>query len=107
MPDITVLDSTMHYEELGSGDPIVLLHGNPTSSFLWRNVMPALSDLGRCLAPDLIGMGQSGKPDIAYRFFDHARCLTAWFDVLGLDKVTLVGHDWGAALGLDWASHHA
>jgi haloalkane dehalogenase len=70
VPDIAVLDSMMHYEELGSGDPIVFLHGNPTSSFLWRKVMPALCGQARCLAPDLIGMGQSGKPDIAYRSRD-------------------------------------
>jgi haloalkane dehalogenase len=104
--DVAVLDSTMHYEELGSGDPIVFLHGNPTSSFLWRKVIPGLAKEGRCLAPDLIGMGQSGKPEIGYRFADHARYLDAWFDVLDLQRVTLVGHDWGAALGFHWASRH-
>jgi haloalkane dehalogenase len=106
MADLKVLDSTMHYEESGDGDPIVLLHGNPTSSFLWRKVIPGLADEGRCLAPDLIGMGQSGKPDIDYRFADHARYLDSWFDALGLDRVTLVGHDWGGALGFDWARRH-
>ncbi len=65
MPDVSVLDSTMHYEEAGDGNPIVLLHGNPTSSFLWRKVVPGLVGEGRVLAPDLIGMGRSGKPDIA------------------------------------------
>jgi haloalkane dehalogenase len=106
MADVAVLDSTMHYEDVGAGDPIVFLHGNPTSSFLWRKVIPGLTGEGRCLAPDLIGMGQSGKPDIGYRFFDHARYLDAWFDTLDLDRVTLVGHDWGAALGFHWASRH-
>lgn len=106
MPDVAVRDSTMHYEEVGSGDPIVFLHGNPTSSFLWRKVIPELSALGRCLAPDLIGFGRSGKPNIGYRFEDHARYVDDWFDALGLERVTLVGHDWGGALGFDWASRH-
>ena len=104
MPDIDVLDSHMHYEEAGTGDPIVLLHGNPTSSFLWRNVIPGLASEGRCLAPDLIGMGRSGNPDIAYRFGDHARYLGAWLDALELDNITFVGHDWGGALAFDWAA---
>ena len=106
MPDITVLDSTMHYEEAGEGDPIVLLHGNPTSSFLWRRVLPGLAHEGRAIAPDLIGMGRSAKPDIGYRFSDHARYLDAWFDALELDRITLVGHDWGGALGFHWARRH-
>src|SRR5437588_837471 len=96
----------MHYEDAGAGDPIVFLHGNPTSSFLWRKVIPGLISEGRCLAPDLIGMGRSGKPDIGYRFADHARYLDAWFDAVDLQQVTLVGHDWGAALGFDWARRH-
>ena len=106
MPDIEVLDTVMHYEEAGNGDPIVLLHGNPTSSYLWRNVIPGLTSEGRCLAPDLVGFGRSGKPAIAYRFVDHARYLDAWFDALGLERVTIVGHDWGGALGFHWASRH-
>jgi haloalkane dehalogenase len=106
MPDVSILGSTMHYEETGAGDPIVLLHGNPTSSFLWRKVMPGVAGEGRVLAPDLIGMGRSGKPDIEYRFVDHARYLDAWFDVLGLERVTLMGHDWGGALGFHWARRH-
>jgi haloalkane dehalogenase len=96
----------MHYEDDGDGDPVVFLHGNPTSSFLWRKVIPELTGQARCLAPDLIGMGRSGKPRIAYRFADHARYLDAWFEALELDGVTLVGHDWGGALGFDWASRH-
>ena len=104
--EIQVLDSTMHYKESGFGDPIVFLHGNPTSSYLWRNVMPRLESEGHCLAPDLIGMGQSGKPAIDYSFADHARYLDNWFDQLELDAVTLVIHDWGSALGFDWAYRH-
>jgi haloalkane dehalogenase len=100
-----VLDSTMSYRELGDGAPIVFLHGNPTSSHLWRNVMPAVGR-GRRLAPDLIGMGESGKPAIDYTFADHARYLDAWFDALGLEDVVLVGHDWGGALAFDWAARH-
>ena len=106
MPDIEVLDSYMHYEETGAGDPIVLLHGNPTSSYLWRSVVPQLASLGRCLALDLIGFGRSGKPDIDYRFFDHARYFAAWLDALDLDDITFVGHDWGGALAFDWAARH-
>ncbi|MFB4278140.1 MULTISPECIES: haloalkane dehalogenase [unclassified Nonomuraea] len=105
MPIQNVLDSTMSYRELGEGAPIVLLHGNPTSSHLWRDVMPAIGR-GRRLAPDLIGMGESGKPAVAYTFADHARYLDAWFDALDLDDVLLVGHDWGGALAFDWASRH-
>lgn len=104
--DARVVDSTIHYLETGSGDPIVFLHGNPTSSYLWRNVIPRLAGEGRCLAPDLIGMGKSGKPKIDYRFADHARYLDAWFDALNLDRVTLVIHDWGSALGIHWAKRH-
>lgn len=105
--DLRILDSTMHYVEHGSGSPIVFLHGNPTSSYLWRNVIPRLEGEGRCLAPDLIGMGKSGKPAIDYRFVDHARYLDAWFDALDLRDVTLVIHDWGSALGFHWARRHA
>ena len=105
--DVRALDSSIHHVETGQGDPIVFLHGNPTSSYLWRNVIPRLAGEGRCLAPDLIGMGKSGKPDIAYRFDDHARYLDGWFDALELERVTLVLHDWGSALGIDWAKRHA
>ncbi|MEU9017069.1 haloalkane dehalogenase [Actinomadura sp. NPDC048394] len=106
MPVIDALDSTMYYEETGDGAPVVFLHGNPGSSRMWRGVLPAIGGAGRLLAPDLIGMGRSGKPDIPYRFDDHARYLDAWFDALGLDEVVLVGHDWGGALGFDWAARH-
>jgi haloalkane dehalogenase len=105
---IRVLDSEMSYVDTGKGDPIVFLHGNPTSSYLWRNIIPYLSGLGRCLAPDLIGMGRSGKsPARAYRFADHARYLDAWFEAVGLMRnVTLVLHDWGSALGFYRAFRH-
>ncbi len=107
MATVEVLDSFMSYTEAGTGDvPVVFLHGNPTSSYLWRNVIPHVADQARCLAPDLIGMGESGKPDIAYRLADHARYLDAWFDAMGLSEVVIVGHDWGGALGMDWAARH-
>ena len=90
---VDVLGSRMHYVEEGSGDPILFLHGQPTSSYLWRNIIPHVTDLGRCIAPDLIGFGKSDKPDIEYRFFDHARYLTEFIDVLGIENITLVLHD--------------
>jgi haloalkane dehalogenase len=101
MKRVAVLDSAMSYVDVGEGDPIVFLHGNPTSSYLWRNVIPHLVDVGRCLAPDLIGMGASGtSPTFSYRFADHVRYLDAWFETLGITKdVVLVVHDWGSALG--------
>jgi haloalkane dehalogenase len=107
MPTAPVLDSTMFYRHAGKGGvPFVFLHGNPTSSHLWRHVLPRIRARARCLAPDLIGMGESGKPAIAYRFADHARYLDAWFDALEIDDVVLVGHDWGGALAFDWAARH-
>jgi haloalkane dehalogenase len=105
---LAVLDSHMAYVDVGSGDPIVLLHGNPTSSYLWRNVIPHLEGHGRCLAPDLIGMGRSGRaPAGHYRLGDHVRYLDAWLEALDLRRVTLVVHDWGSALGFHWARRHA
>jgi haloalkane dehalogenase len=103
--------SQMAYVEIGNGDPIVLLHGNPTSSYLWRNVLPYLQQSGRCIVPDLIGMGDSDKlpdsgPD-SYRFVEHRRYLDALLEVLDVrERVTLVVHDWGSALGFDWANRH-
>ncbi|MEM7274921.1 MAG: haloalkane dehalogenase [Actinomycetota bacterium] len=102
---------TMSYVDEGAGDAIVFLHGNPTSSYLWRNVMPHLADQGRIIAPDLIGMGDSDKlqtsgPD-AYTFVQHREYLDGLLDQLDLgDRVTLVIHDWGSALGFDWANRH-
>ena len=96
-----ILDSVMRYTDVGEGDPIIFLHGNPESSYVWRHVIPHVEGLGRALAPDLIGFGHSGKsPTGSYRFKDHVRYLDEWFDRLNLTKdVTLVVHDWGSALG--------
>jgi haloalkane dehalogenase len=107
---VSILDTEIAYVEAGAGagDPIVFLHGNPTSSYLWRNVIPHVAAQYRCLAPDLVGMGDSGKsPGGTYRFVDHARYLDAWFEALGLSRnVVLVVHDWGSALGFHWARRH-
>jgi haloalkane dehalogenase len=109
---IDILDSHMAYHERGQGAPIVFLHGNPTSSYLWRDVIPALEGRGRLIAPDLIGMGDSGKlPNPTadtYRFTTHRRYLAAFLDkVIGREeKILFVIHDWGSALGFDWANHH-
>jgi pimeloyl-ACP methyl ester carboxylesterase len=105
---VVVLGTEISYVDTGAGAPIVFLHGNTTSSYLWRNVIPHVEGVGRCLAPDLVGMGDSGPAlDGSYRFADHARYLDAWFDALGLtENVTLVGHDWGSALGFYWAYKH-
>ncbi len=103
---LRVRGSRMHFLDEGRGDPFVLLHGNPTWSYLWRNVVPHLSGLGRCVAPDLIGMGRSDKPDIGYTFAEHALYLDELLDRLELDRVTLVLHDWGSALGFHWARRH-
>ena len=105
--NIGVLDSSIATVDRGRGAPTVFLHGNPTSSYLWRNVVPHVERFGRCLAPDLIGMGKSGKaPAGSYRFNDHARYLDAWFEALALQDVILVVHDWGSALGFHWARRH-
>lgn len=106
----TVLGTEMAYVEAGVGEPIVLLHGNPTSSYLWRGVLAHLSGIGRCIAPDLVGMGDSAAPPEGpgrYTFVDHRRYLDALLDGLGVrESVTLVVHDWGSALGFDWANRH-
>jgi haloalkane dehalogenase len=104
---IRVLDSEMAYVDTGRGDPVVFLHGNPTSSYLWRNAIPPVTPVGRCLAPDLIGMGDSGKaPRGSYRLVDHARYLDAWLDALDLRRIVFVVHDWGSALGFWWTQRH-
>lgn len=108
---VTISGHEMAYVEMGEGDPIVFLHGNPTSSYLWRNVMPHLKDQGRCIAPDLIGMGDSAKLEPSgperYTFREHRRYLDAILETLGVtERVTLVIHDWGSALGFDWANRH-
>lgn len=101
-----VLDSWIHHVEAGEGAPMVMIHGNPTSSYLWRKVFTRLTTPARRLAVDLIGFGRSGKPDVAYDLDDHSRYLDAWFEVLGLDDVTLVLQDYGSVLGLAWARRH-
>jgi haloalkane dehalogenase len=100
---IDVLGSKMHYVDEGEGDPILFLHGNPMSSYLWRNVIPYAVPHGRAIAVDLIGMGKSDKPDLDYRFVDHARYLDAFIEALGLTNITLVIHDWGSGLGFHYA----
>jgi haloalkane dehalogenase len=106
-----ILGYTMSYVDEGTGDPIVLIHGNPTSSYLWRNIIPHLTDMGRCVAPDLIGMGDSDKlknsgPD-SYSFAEHRKFLDALLENIGVnDNITFVVHDWGSALGFDWTYRH-
>lgn len=101
-----VRGSKMHYVETGNGNPILLLHGNPTNVYIWRNIIPHLAKHGHVVAVDLIGFGKSGKPDIEYRFRDHAAFVEAFIEKLGLRNITLVMHDWGSALGFDYASRH-
>ena len=106
-----VLNRNMAYVEAGEGDPIVLLHGNPTSSYLWRGITPHLTGLGRCIAPDLIGMGDSDKLDDSgpqsYRFVEHRQYLDAFLETVGVNSnVRFVVHDWGSALGFDWANRN-
>lgn len=103
---VEVLGDKMAYVEVGEGDPILLIHGNPTSSYLWRNVIPFIESSGRVIAIDLIGFGKSGKPDIDYTFADHRRYVEGFIEALDLKNITLVVHDWGSALGLDYASRN-
>jgi haloalkane dehalogenase len=105
---VKVLETEMSYVDVGQGRPVVFLHGNPTWSFVWRHIIPYVTPHGRCLAPDLIGMGQSGESAAkSYRFVDHVRYLDAWFEALGLTSdVTIVGHDWGGALGFHRAARY-
>ena len=103
--EISVLDSRMSYIEAGTDGPTVLfLHGNPTSSYIWRDIIPHVAPVGRALAPDLIGFGQSGKPDIGYRFFDHVRYLDAFLEALGIGDMVIVAQDWGTALAFHLAA---
>ena len=103
---IEVYGSKMHYIDEGEGDPILFLHGNPTSNYLWRNIIPYLVPHARCIAPDLIGMGKSDKPDLDYRFFDHSKYLERFIEKLELSNVTLVLHDWGSGLGFHYGLRH-
>lgn len=100
---VEVNGSQMAYVEAGQGDPILFLHGNPTSKYLWRNIMPWLEEQGRVIAPDLIGMGESAKPDIGYTFAEHSIYVDGFIDALDLEQITLVVHDWGSGLGFDYA----
>jgi haloalkane dehalogenase len=106
LPKRAVLDSAMAYREAGlTGAPVALfLHGNPTSSYIWRNVLPHVAPVAHCIAPDLIGFGQSGKPDIAYRFEDHVRYLDAFIEAAGIRSAYLVAQDWGTALAFHLAA---
>lgn len=103
---VAVLDSTMAYREAGSlnSSTVLFLHGNPTSSYIWRNIIPLVAPVAHCIAPDLIGFGQSGKPEIEYRFFDHVRYLDAFLDKAGISSAYVVAHDWGSALAFHLAA---
>ena len=103
---LEVHGSKIHYIDKGEGDPILFLHGNPTCNYLWRNIIPHLSGQGRCIAPDLIGMGKSDKPDIHYGFHDSYRYLLAFIEQMELKNVTLVVHDWGSGLGFHYATQN-
>lgn len=106
LPRVPVLDSTLSYRQDGpeNAPAVLFLHGNPTSSYIWRNIMPAVAGTHRAIAPDLIGYGQSGKPDIDYRFADHVRYLDGFIDALKLDRFYLVAQDWGTALAFHFAA---
>ena len=103
---VEVHGSKIHYVEQGTGDPVLFLHGNPTSSYLWRNIIPYGAQFGRAIAMDLIGMGKSDKPDIGYGFFDHYSYVEGFIEQMGLQNITLVIHDWGSALGFHYAMAH-
>jgi haloalkane dehalogenase len=106
LPEIHVLGSTMAYREAGSrqSPTVLFLHGNPTSSYIWRNILPIVSPLAHCIAPDLIGFGQSGKPEIEFRFLDHVRYLDAFLQEMGIDSAYVVAQDWGSALAFHLAA---
>jgi haloalkane dehalogenase len=103
---VEVAGSKMHYVDEGEGDPILFLHGNPTSSYLWRNIIPHVTSVGRAIAPDLIGMAKSDQPDIEYRFFDHVKYVEGFIETLGLKNITFVIHDWGSVLGFHYSRRH-
>ena len=100
---VSVHGSDMAYVDVGAGQPVLFIHGNPTSSYLWRNIIPYVTGGYRAVAVDLIGMGDSAKPDIAYTLEDHARYVDGFIDALGLEDIVLVIHDWGTALGMRFA----
>ncbi|WP_426440123.1 alpha/beta fold hydrolase [Bradyrhizobium genosp. P] len=100
---VSLYGSRLHYVDIGAGDPFLFLHGNPTWSYCWRNVIPHLDPLGRCVAPDFIGFGKSDHPDIAYRIFDQIRYIEEFVVQPDLRNITLIIHDWGALVGLNLA----
>ena len=103
---INIDGSNMYYLEAGTGDTILFLHGIPTSSYIWRNIIPYLAPLGHCLAPDLMGFGRSDKPDIDYSVQDHIHYIEKFIDALALKNITLVMHGWGSVIGFDYAMRH-
>ena len=103
---VEINGSKIHYIDEGEGDPILLLHGNPYWSYVWRNIVPYASRVARCLAPDLIGFGRSDKPDIPYRFFDHVDYVEGFIEKLGLKNLTIFGFDWGSAYQFHYAMRH-
>lgn len=103
---VEVFGSKMHFIDEGEGDPILLLHGIPTSCYVWRNIIPYLATLGRCIAPDLIGLGQSDKPNIEYTVLDHIKYIEKFIETLNLKKVIIVMHGWGSVIGFDYAMRH-
>jgi haloalkane dehalogenase len=103
---VEVHGSKIHYVDEGQGDPVLFLHGNPTSSYLWRNIISYVTSQARAIAPDLIGMGKSDKPDLDYRFVDHSKYVEGFIEKLGLENITFVIHDWGSALGFHYAARH-
>lgn len=103
---IEILDSKIHYIEKGEGQAFFFLHGNPTWSYLWRNVIPPVSEYGRCIALDLVGFGKSDKPKISYRFLQHYKYVQGFIEQMGLKDIIVVGHDWGGVLGFYYAMHH-
>lgn len=103
---LPLLDSYLQYREQGQGSTMLFLHGMPTSSYVWRHIMPVLAPYARCIAPDLIGMGESGKPDIAYTTSQHVEYIEALIESLQLEQITLVMHGWGSVIGLDYARRH-
>lgn len=103
---VEVFGSNIHYVDEGSGDPMLFLHGMPTSNYLWRNIIPEVSKEARCIAPDLIGMGKSDKPDIEYTIFDHIKYIEGFIEALDLKNITLVLHGWGSLIGFHYAMNH-
>jgi haloalkane dehalogenase len=103
---IEILNSSLHYIDEGQGETLLFLHGNPSWSYIWRNVIPHVSDSFRCIAPDLIGMGRSGKPDIEYSFNDHYKFVSSFIEKLNLKDITLVLHDWGSAIGFHYLKNN-